>query len=326
MAWSAISCSLRSDPRLFVIDRRSAFAAVCAAYLFSSEHETDGLVPRAVLEEFAPAIVVDQLIRDGVLTDVGGDVEVVAFLDTNPTHAAREMMREKDRAKKRAVRCPRGTPDGTHQGIPKGTPSVRPPATGQDNTTQHSTLISAPSERPETAAPEPPGKRGRGGKGKTRRANPDATAAHLRAPTKPTESQRAWNHYRDRFERATGAKPTPLAHYFIALDRLVREHGADEIIRRVDVYFDAPPFSLRDGGRDFGLFLKCFDRLAARSSPAATHSSATPNGLLSDPNSFMRIGKVAGPNGEMIDAIPRLFPPHPRDERGGLSAPDAEGR
>lgn len=313
--WTAIPADLDESPTGAAIGD-AGIAALFRLSAWSTRYETDGVIPRAVLMRCGTAEAIAALERSGLIRLHPDSAVVVGFLDVNLSHAERQA--ERDRWSARS--------SGASAGASTGASAGDSGATGQDRTIQDVTSVSAPSERPKTSASEPPGKRGRGGKGKTRRANPDATAAHLRAPTKPTESQRAWNHYRDRFERATGAKPTPLAHYFIALDRLVREHGADEIIRRVDVYFDAPPFSLRDGGRDFGLFVKCFDRLAARSSPAATHSSATPNGLLSDPNSFMRIGKVAGPNGEMIDAIPRLFPPHPRDERGGLSAPDAEGR
>lgn len=274
MAWSGVPCSLRSDPRLFIGDRRAAFAAVCAAYLYSSEHETDGRTPRSILEEFAPAAALARLIAAGVLREVGDDVEVVAFLDTNPTHASRETIRERDREKKRAARsrsvgdCPQGTPKWTPTGSPTRTPFGSPHATAQHSTTQQITSCSAPSERSAAPATDAPGAietKPTRGKGKTRRKNPDATAA---PPRKRSEAQEVWDHYVARYVQRHGEKPLPQAHFFVQLERRIKAGlTVAKGKAHVDRYFDNPPFALRDGARDFGRLLGRWDMLAPEGPP-----------------------------------------------------------
>lgn len=364
LGWVAIPVGLIHDRRICEIGGHAAIAGMIAAYAHAGAHETDGFVPRAVVETVAGAAVVAALIAGGMLRAVAGGLEIADYLAVNPTRAQREAARgalaerqRQWRERRRNAKCnavtnavTNGVTNGVTNagrerqrqlqetvrgtGSPEGASATPPrdeiaPESSADRTPidlDPAADRSASGGETEPAAcgalqrVEPSGK----GKGRQRRS--DAQGDGPPAQRKPTEAQRAWNHYRDRFGAATGARPTALERYFVALDRLVREHGADEIIRRVDVYFDAPPFSLRDGARDFGLFLRCFDRLAAPSAPAAS-GSATPRGLVSDPNSFLRIGATpAAKPGGTSDVIPRLFAPHPRDERSGLPAPDAERR
>lgn len=72
-----------------------------------------------------------------------------------------------------------------------------------------------------------------------------------------------WEHYVRRYLANTGESPIAQQHYFVQLAKIRKAGVGDEAIcRRVDLYFDHPPFALREGARDFARFLRCFDQLA----------------------------------------------------------------
>lgn len=84
---------------------------------------------------------------------------------------------------------------------------------------------------------------------------------------------RSWRFYAVRFVIATGGKPTfPTRHRKRWAD-ILKAHGVEEFCRRVSIYFDDPPWKLRDGARDFGRLIENFDLLAAGSGQAASRES-----------------------------------------------------
>jgi hypothetical protein len=81
---------------------------------------------------------------------------------------------------------------------------------------------------------------------------------------------RVWRFYAVRYIISTGGKPTYPSLGKKLWGELLRTHGVEEFCRRVSIYFDDPPWKLREGARDFARLLKHFDELAAGSGKRAS--------------------------------------------------------
>lgn len=95
--------------------------------------------------------------------------------------------------------------------------------------------------------------------------SPASPAGSTRKSRKPpsTDAQRVWENFRTLFVARHGEPPTESQHYFVQITAILRKGASVEgINQRLTTYFDHPPFSLREGARDFGRFLKNYDMLA----------------------------------------------------------------
>lgn len=76
-----------------------------------------------------------------------------------------------------------------------------------------------------------------------------------------------------RFIAANGGKPTWRKHDFVNVTGLVKEHGAAEVLRRIENAFTAPPDWL--GTPDLGGLVKHFDKYVQPAKRAAGHFKVT---------------------------------------------------
>jgi hypothetical protein len=76
------------------------------------------------------------------------------------------------------------------------------------------------------------------------------------------------------YRQAYSQKPTWGGPEFANVKRLLAQHGADEVQRRIGILFSAPPAFLKPP-HDFKTLVNHFDKLAAPSSGGSrTHGSA----------------------------------------------------
>lgn len=84
---------------------------------------------------------------------------------------------------------------------------------------------------------------------------------------------RSWRFYAVRFVIATGGKPSYPTRHRKRWAELLRTHGVEEFCRRISIYFDDPPWKLREGARDFNRLIENFDLLAAGSGKTASRET-----------------------------------------------------
>lgn len=100
-------------------------------------------------------------------------------------------------------------------------------------------------------------------------AQPDSTqektaaTAQSDAPGEVSQNATVTAKWFDRFERQTGAKPTWGKEAGAQLKRLLGIHGAEELCRRIDNAFDAPPYP-HTPPADFLSFVRGVDKYATR--------------------------------------------------------------
>ncbi len=114
--------------------------------------------------------------------------------------------------------------------------------------------------------------------------------------------------YVDRYEHATGAKPRITGRTGAEVKSLLASHGADEVIRRLDVLASGagPEWLYRDGSPwDFGTLVSQFDKLAKAAAPVPRG----PGGVPAPPPRAMATLSGAAPM-NLPPPLPPLALPH----------------
>jgi hypothetical protein len=90
--------------------------------------------------------------------------------------------------------------------------------------------------------------------------------------------RRTTDHWNSRYAERTGSNPFWDGKAFGLLYPLIGAVGADEVCRRIDVLFDAPPRFLAGATPDIGTLRQHFDKLAAPARIGLGTGSAAPTG------------------------------------------------
>lgn len=152
-------------------------------------------------------------------------------------------------------------------------------------------------------------------------ARPTIEPLSLTPPTPPAPKPRAQpsgDHarviaaYVDRYEHATGAKPRITGRTGAEVKALLTSHGADEVIRRLEVLASGagPEWLYRDGSPwDFGTLVSQFDKLARAAAPVPRG----PGGVPAPPPRAMATLSGAAPM-NLPPPLPPLALPHGDDD------------
>ena len=120
MGWLRLSGTFPENPKVIAAGPRAAFVYI-ACLCWSAEHETDGVIPLAVFNHYAPrgsrAEICQKLARKPAPLMVPVDTGFVIpdYADFNPTHAEQEARRAADRA--RQARWRHGVTNGVRNGV-----------------------------------------------------------------------------------------------------------------------------------------------------------------------------------------------------------------
>lgn len=110
-------------------------------------------------------------------------------------------------------------------------------------------------------------RRGEEKRGEDNTPTPTASAVSEPQEAKPkrapsSDAQRFWELYADAFFVDCGSRPTAQAHYFVQINRLLKQHSMETLAERLKNYFLSPTWIGKGGSRDFGRFVKFIDSWA----------------------------------------------------------------
>lgn len=181
--------------------------------------------------------------------------------------------------------------------------TLRREETTREEYSQHADFAACAAEKSaELAEQSPEPKAGRGSRKSLKTAHhglslpfaqPDGTqektAATAQSDASGEVSQNATvtAKWFDRFERQTGAKPTWGKEAGAQLKRLLGIHGAEELCRRIDNAFDAPPYP-HTPPADFLSFVRGVDKYATR------HGGVQVKPIQQQPRPYQLVPRVYG--------------------------------
>lgn len=286
MSWVAIPDNLSDDPRALAMPVGARWALI-RAFCYASRHETDGLIATAAEEDVIGGHAA-ALVAAGFATRNERGIWLVDFAECNLSHEQREARREGWRKRRAAWREKKGhgvTHDERHDERHAATGTGTGTGTEQNREREEDSVPSMSTSQ-ERAAPAPPPQRTEAQLVVTQpepepepdpstESPQDMAMRYMLTPSTRNDGgrDRVWRFYAVRYVVATQAKPTYPTRGRKQLDDLIRVHGVEEVCRRISIYFDDPPFRLRDGSRDFARFLGNFDLLASGSGNTSKHEA-----------------------------------------------------
>ncbi len=238
MSWGRMDDKFHRNPKVRELMRRKNGEAALGVWCFwwswcLDDPKLDGFVPASELNRRASRLA-NVLISVGLWEEVEGGYRYHDFLEyaLSPEKAARKREYDREYHEKRRQRVVNDSDTIRERVVrPRPEPEPEPGPARPDTPTPTASAVSEPQE-----------------------------AKPKRAPS--SDAQRFWELYADAFFVDCGSRPTAQAHYFVQINRLLKQHSLEVLAERLKNYFLSPTWIGKGGSRDFGRFVKFIDSWA----------------------------------------------------------------
>jgi hypothetical protein len=279
--WTKLDDGFGDHPKLAALSS-DAFRLHVRSMCYAGRYLTDGKVPTAFVAS-APKSLVEELVSGGLWEVVSGGWMIHDYLDFNPTREkvlaerAAVAARKERHVERRVERRSERRSDGQENAVRNTAPVLVPSPSSSSVVQSPSETVREPSAANDSGQPSKPKKAKQPKPQQAQLVETEAVevAADPDAPKperKFTDAQKLWNVYREAFFVDCGSYPTAKQHYFVELDRLLKQHSLAVLVERLKVYFTSPAWIGQRGARDFGRFLKHIDSWALPEAETAEES------------------------------------------------------
>jgi hypothetical protein len=274
--WAKFDDSYPDHPKVQPLSD-AAFRVHVRAICYASRYMTDGALPPSFFKGFEAERA--ELESARLIDRIGDSFSVHGFLEYNPSkeRVLSERAAVAERKERWKERRSKDVPNGGSNGVRNTAPVLVPSPSSSSVVQSPSETVREPSAANDSGQPSKPKKAKQPKPQQAQLVETEAVevAADPDAPKperKFTDAQKLWNVYREAFFVDCGSYPTAKQHYFVELDRLLKQHSLAVLVERLKVYFTSPAWIGQRGARDFGRFLKHIDSWALPEAETAEES------------------------------------------------------